>query len=146
MSGTEVNSSWLSDMPSTDDLRVRTKRMILVRLNGDHEDLLEVKTLSEALRVVKDDYSGIVTNVESEFSDISDSDYEKMKGSYIEISSGAGGDPGYLTIYVYVSPNIKGQENESRTLVYKFYNFKESNVTINSSVKDIVKYKKVILE
>jgi hypothetical protein len=150
MSSNEIESNWLTTLPETDELRMKSKKQLISRLNGKNENLVEVKNLEAAIKIVGDDYNKIVSSIQDRFkeieSDASDDDYEKLKNSYYQISSGNGN--GGKTIFVfelYINSGING-ENELSETEYKFYNFKESNATIRGMLSSIVRDKKIRLE
>lgn len=139
----------LTPMPSTDEVRLRTGRMLLSRLdkNLSNESILEVKNLKEALSIIESDYNSVISSIKSTFDQIADLDeYEQYKGSYVVVRAGYSGSK-ITVVELYIQRKIRGSEDdELETLVYKLFNFKESNSVISTNLHSIVKDKRIILE
>jgi hypothetical protein len=141
-----IDSNWLSSMPNAVEIRRKSKKMLISRSHGEMiDDLLEVKSLDEALRVIKDDYNGIISGAESLINDVPDEEYEKLKGGSIEIYKGQGGNNPFQ-IYLYFKINVPGEDSQTDIITYSLYNFKESNGTISNNIDDIIKSKKFKIE
>ena len=120
----------LTPMPSTDEVRLRTGRMLLSRLdkNLSNESILEVKNLKEALSIIESDYNSVISSIKSTFDQIADLDeYEQYKGSYVVVRAGYS-ESKITVVELYIQRKIKSDEvdDELETLVYKLFNFKES--------------------
>ena len=126
-----IDLSWLTKLSDVDDLRKKSGKMLLARLCETTESLTEVKNLDEALKIVSNDYSQIVSNVKSKYESVTDEEYEEARGSYYQLFGTTSSNSFCYILNILTKEEVSGQDEVTNVLEYKLYNFKEKFAVID---------------